>query len=49
MGQASRLFQKPTQMALISQITQMELRERSEPLCAISVICAICVRFWKTR
>jgi hypothetical protein len=36
-------------MSLISQITQMKLQETVGPLCAISVISAICVGFWKTR
>ena len=48
-GPASRSFEKLTQMSLISQITQVDSVHRSRPICEISVICAICVRFWKTR
>jgi hypothetical protein len=40
---------KPTQMALISQITQMASMRRSEAICDISVISVICVGFWKRR
>ena len=33
-------------MALIPQITQMDFARQLEPICKISVISAICVRFW---
>jgi hypothetical protein len=36
-------------MPLISQITQTDSMRWSERICEISVICAICVRFWKSR
>ena len=46
-----RVFEKRTQMALISQITRMEFVfvGLSEPICEISAICEICVRFWTRR
>jgi hypothetical protein len=49
MTRLDRVFPKRTQMSLISQISQRDSAGRSEALCAISMICEICVRFLNSR
>ena len=41
--------EKQTQMALISQMTQMNSVRAAEPICAICGISEICVGFWISR